>query len=386
MKIPCTFTLLMLAMLLSMNGLKATNFEPYGPDDRADLLDAEVEQRLAQLSLPVSNVSNPLVKTYIRRYITHGYQDSEAMLGRSGLYFPIFEHYLRQNNMPEELKYLPIVESSLRPDAVSTAGATGLWQLMGPTARELGLQVDATIDERRDPNRSTEAAVLYLQNLYERFQSWELALAAYNCGPGNVLKAIRASGSRDYWQLMHLLPKETQQYVPRYIAASYLAEYYAEHSLSPTPLDYEMQFTRTIRVFSKTTFKQLASITGFSERTFSRLNPAYQYGYVPASSKGYLLILPEMAVTRLRDFLSWTGSKQLVTDLHLNSGTERVNRHGVRTLVRVGVGQSISNMAALYECTPEQLRSWNGLQEDAILYYRQELVVYVKEQAGTPKA
>lgn len=385
MKIPCTFTLLL--VIFSYAGYAEPNKPLLHSENFGEILDAEIDQRLSQLSLPISMPANPLVKTYIRRYITHGYQESEAMLGRSGLYFPIFEHYLRQNNMPEELKYLPIVESSLRPHAVSAAGATGLWQLMAGTARELGLQVDASFDERRDPNRSTEAAVRYLQNLHERFDSWELALAAYNCGPGNVLKAIRASGSRDYWQLMHFLPRETQQYVPRFIAASYLAEFYSEHNLSPTPLDYDMQFTRTIRVFSRTTFKQLASITGFSEQTFAKLNPAYRNGFVPASTKGNMLILPEMGATRLRDFLSWTGSKQIETDLQLSSATaQRVNNQGVRTMIRVSVGHNLKTVAQLYECTEAQLRSWNGLSENHTLYYRQELVVYVKESFQSPRA
>jgi membrane-bound lytic murein transglycosylase D len=374
MKIPCTLSLMTAFLLVVITEATAR------PLAWSEVEETQIQTRIERMDLPVSPVYDAKVRDNIRRYVTYGYRDAEQMLGRSNRFFPIFEHYLKVNGMPESLKFLPIVESSLRPDVHSPVGAAGLWQLMSGTAQELGLRISTYVDERLDPNLSTMAALAYLKELHERFGSWELALAAYNCGPGNVRKAIRLGGSSDYYQIRQYLPRETQNYIPRFIAASYVAQYYTEHELEPEILSYDLQFTRTIRVFTGISFKKLASITGTSHQVLRQLNPSFTRNYLPTNSKGYLLVLPEMSMRAFTDYLRWSNTNDLDTDLPLLLPLEEATNDPL--LVVVSPGETITKIARDYQVTEMEIRKWNGLSDTDEVYYQQGILLYVNQKPG----
>lgn len=331
--------------------------------------------------MPVALHYNAAIRENIRRYVSNGYRDSEKMLGRTPLYFPIFEHELKRMGLPEGLKYLAIIESSLKADVRSHVGAAGLWQLMSGTARELGLRVDGSIDERLDPYKSTRAALKYLKSLYDRYGSWELAIAAYNSGPGTINRAIRLGGSKDFWKIRQYLPSETRNYVPRFIAAAYLAEYYKEYNIQPEYPDYELQFTRTALVYDYISFKKLSKITRVPISTLRKLNPAYIAGYIPRNEAGNFLILPEMGMMAFSDYLQWSD-RELRTNLPVHQTAEIVKddaQKRVKVIVIVEVGNTLEDLAKAYDCTTEEIKTWNKLNSDE-LYVKQELVLFIPQQ------
>ncbi len=237
---------------------------------------------------------NRSVRRYIREYTISGRRGSEIILGKSIMYFPIFEKYLKAHGLPDDLKYMTVIESALDPKAKSPVGAGGLWQFMRPTARKYGLVIDNYVDERYDPHKASEAAMRYLTDLYERFDDWTLAIAAYNCGEGNMEKAIRKARSRDFWKVRKYLPKETQQYICKYIAATYLMKNYLFHDLQPDYPDYNLQLIKAVKVYHRRSFRQIAKETGHSLKTIKALNPAYRKGIIPPTANGCYLILPPL--------------------------------------------------------------------------------------------
>lgn len=328
-----------------------------------------IKDRLSTMEGIVTPKYTTEVEAYLRSYLTYGYKDSERLLGRSVLYFPIFEHYLQRYGLPDELKYLPLIESSLRPYAVSTAGAVGLWQFMSPTARQYGLRIDRNVDERRDPYKATEAAVKYLASLYKRFGSWELALAAYNCGGGRVSKAIRYAGSKNYWKVRPYLPRETRNYIPRFIAANYLANYYELHDILPNFPAFELQWTRTMKVYEYVSFKEIINVTGVNQAFLSELNPSYRNGFIPKNVNGNFLILPEMAMVLFKSHLDEKYPRK--HSLALNISLKDYSKSNYVVLA----GDSIEKLARLYNCSIQEIINWNHLRSGE-LFYRQELVLY----------
>ncbi|MBP7102599.1 MAG: transglycosylase SLT domain-containing protein [Bacteroidales bacterium] len=238
----------------------------------------------------------PLVyNTHIRNYIelyTKRYKNISLLLGLSHYYFPLFEEALDRNNCPIELKYLAVIESALNPTAVSRAGATGLWQFMYNTGKMYDLNVSTWVDDRRDPLKSTEAAARHLRDLSEMFWGdWVLAIAAYNCGPGNVTKAIQRSGGKtDFWEIYNYLPKETRGYVPAFYGAMYAMKYYDKYGI--TPANIPLDITDTIHVNNKLHFQQIAAIINIPIEKLISYNPQYKRNVIPASSETYVLTLP----------------------------------------------------------------------------------------------
>lgn len=225
-------------------------------------------------------------------------KDAQTILGRTSLYFPLIENALRERNLPDELKYIAVIESGLLPDVESHQGAAGIWQFMRGTAELYGLKIDSHIDERCDLNKSTEKALDYLKLLYESYGNWTLALAAYNCGTGTLNKAIKkAGGIADYWQVYEYLPKETRKYIPRFIAVSYLMNYYYLHDLSPIDPSDELKYIVTIKVFDKVEFKKISKEFEIDLDLIRFLNPMYKKDYIPANEDGvYTLILPDVVM------------------------------------------------------------------------------------------
>jgi hypothetical protein len=256
--------------------------------------DRTIENRIFSLGSSVDVKYNAEVKRRIKQYTVNQRATSEILLGRSSIYFPIFEDIFRKKGLPLDLKFLSVVESGLRPRATSRSGAAGLWQFMRPTGRMMGLEINKTIDERRDIEKSTEAAADYLLHLYERFDDWTLAIAAYNCGPGNLRKAIRKSGGkRNFWEIKQFLPKETREYVPKFIAISYVMNYYYEHGLVPDIPHENLTNTSTAKVFEKINLSKLCKELGIDIKIMKTLNPSYIRNYIPKSEEGvYNLVLP----------------------------------------------------------------------------------------------
>lgn len=262
--------------------------------------DAEIIDRLSKIPTTMDLPFNSVVRNYIDMYAERRRQLVENMLGMSLYYMPIFEQALDRLDLPLELKYLPVIESALNPDAVSRAGACGLWQFMIPTATGEGLEVNTVVDQRRDPYASSEAAAAYLKKLYGIYGDWSLAIASYNCGPGNVNKAIRRAGlsadkTRDFWAIYPFLPAETRGYVPAFIAATYIMNYYGEHNISPA-LARKPIVTDTIHVTRRVHFEQIADVMGMPVEELRVLNPQYRRDYIPGDIRPYTLVLPSLQV------------------------------------------------------------------------------------------
>ncbi|MEM1323675.1 MAG: lytic transglycosylase domain-containing protein [Bacteroidota bacterium] len=251
-------------------------------------------ERMDDLEAPFEMRLNTTISKIIKDYVSNGRRGTEIILGRRAIFFPIFEQYLQEKGLPEELKYLAVIESGLDPTAVSKVGAAGLWQFMPKTGRKYGLVIDDYRDERFDIHKSTVAAVDYLDYLYNRFDDWTLAIAAYNCGPGRVSKEIRKAGTRDFWKLKKKLPKETQRYVQKFLAVNYVMSYYLFYDLHPDYPDYNLQLTALTKVYKRRSFKQLALETGVDVEIIRRLNPAYKKELVPPVRQGNLLMLPKI--------------------------------------------------------------------------------------------
>lgn len=267
--------------------------------------DDTVKQRLSMLDHSiVDHRYDPAVRRVIGMYVERWRYGSERLLARSAAYFPYFSEQLQQRGMPDALKYLTITESALRPYALSHVGAAGFWQLMPGTARDLGLVVSDTLDERLDLAIGTDAGLEYLQTQHERYGDWALAMAAYNSGPGRVNRAKRLSGSEDYWKLRKFLPRETRGYVPGYIAAAYLMTYFSAHELYPAKMDPDLQITEIINVHDFLSLHRVAMVTGISPAKIIELNPAYLNGYIPASDHGRSLRIPKRTAHAMRHYLN----------------------------------------------------------------------------------
>ena len=261
----------------------------------------EYVDRLYRMPTIMEMNYNDVVQKFIDRYSGRLRHSISYMLGASNFYMPIFEEALEAYQLPLELKYLPIIESALNPKAVSRVGATGLWQFMLVTGKQYGLQVNSLVDERRDPVKSSYAAARYLSDLYKIFGDWNLVIAAYNCGPANINKAIhRANGDKDYWQIYPYLPKETRGYVPAFIAANYIMTYYSQHNICPMTTRLPAQ-TDTILVNRNIHLEQVAEVMGMNIDLLRSLNPMYRRDVVPGATELSPIRLPQSEVGRFID-------------------------------------------------------------------------------------
>lgn len=353
--------------------------------------DSTVAYRMALLDsrTPISLTYNKSVQRFIDLYTKNRREQMARMLGEAEYYFPLFEETLDRYDMPLELKYLAIVESALNPSAVSRARARGLWQFMLGTGRLFDLHVDSYVDERHDPVKSTDAACRYLQQLYDMFGDWNLALAAYNSGPGNVRKAIRRSGGRrDFWEISPYLPRETRGYVPAFIAVNYSFAYAGEHKLHAIAPRFRHHEVDTIMVNTPTDFYQLAALLDVPEEELSRLNPHYFRKYVPASSlkDGALpLVLP---FEKAGLYVSYQDSIQTLLALE----AERKEALGLaaapaeeQVIHRVRRGESLGLIAERYGVRVSEIMQWNNLHS-TLIHTGQRLSIFTKEDNGPKTA
>lgn len=259
------------------------------------------KERLARIPSVIELPYNDVVQKFIDRYSGRLRRSVSIMLGAQNFYMPTFEEALESYGLPLELKYLPVIESALNPNAVSHVGATGLWQFMLATGKQYGLEINSLVDERRDPVRASYAAAHYLRDLYKIFGDWNLVIAAYNCGPENINKAIhRSNGATDYWQIYPYLPKETRGYVPAFIAANYIMNYYCDHNICPMQADLPGK-TDTVVVSRDVHFEQVAQVLGMEIDQIKQLNPQYRRNIVNGSTRPMALRLPATLVGKFID-------------------------------------------------------------------------------------
>ena len=333
--------------------------------------DAVYAERLSKLNTIIELSYNDVVRRCIELYVDRRRTMVEYMLGRESLYFPIFEQALDACQLPLELKYLPIIESALNPTALSRAGASGLWQFMIATGKQYGLEINSLVDERRDPLKSTEAACAYLKALYGIYSDWTLALAAYNCGPGNVNKAIRrAGGSTDYWKIYPYLPQETRLYVPLFIAANYVMNYYAHHQLYPVQATLPM-VTDTVVVNQAIHFDQIAEVLNMDKELIRALNPQYKRDIVPGNSQPRAITLPVLQVYAFIEKENTIANHR--REVLLSS--QITNNQSEKIVHRVGQGETIQTISSKYGVSIADIRKWNGLRSNSLASGRR-LTIY----------
>lgn len=315
---------------------------------------------------PFELTYNPVVQSYIDLYAVRKREMTSRMLGLADLYFPVFEEYLDRHHMPLELKYLAVVESALNPSARSRAGAVGLWQFMLPTGKMFGLKATSYVDERHDVHKSTEAACEYLAYLFKMYDNWELALAAYNCGPGNVNKAIRRSGGvKDYWKIYDHLPRETRGYVPAFIAVNYVFAHAADHNLYPVVPMYCSHQVDTVQVCYPLDLTRVAQLTGASAQEVLDLNPTFKLGVVPDVDQPVTVYLPKKATgifvnneDSLRYAFATATPQPEPTVASTASGTRTTSTPRYHT---VRSGESLGSISQKYHLSVTELKRLNGL-------------------------
>ncbi len=361
--------------------LVTPQYEYIPGDETPELISARLV--CIEKTIPLKN--NKTVQAFIQYFTVRDREYSKAMLRKKDLYFPIFEKYLAQYNLPDELKYLSIIESGLNPRAVSRAKAVGLWQFMHYTGKHYGLTNDWYWDDRMDPEKSTEAACRLLADLYKIFKNWELALAAYNSGPGTVLRANKKSGYKnDFWEVYPYLPRETRSYVPQFVAIVYTMKYAEEHNLFE-PFGEKFPPTDTLQVKSFLNIETLAKLTGTCLEEMHFLNPALKTNAIPANGKIHTLKMPGIAKkVLLHDYKTILDSatKSGRSDFEkLAASQSDAGKELLQYLVKPGDGLGV--IASRYGVKQEDLKKWNNLSS-GVIHPGQRLKVWVKQTSAKP--
>lgn len=356
--------------------------EVYYPDLPTDTL----KKRLLELNAktPFNIEYNPSLESVIKRYLKHRRRSMEKLMALSHYYFPMFERELDNHNIPLEVKYLSIVESALKPRAKSRVGATGLWQFMFATGKQFGLEVSSYVDERSDPIMSTEAASKYLATLYKIFGDWDLALAAYNSGPGNVSKAIRRSGGyQNYWNIRPFLPRETAGYLPAFLATMYIFEYASEHGFSPNKPEITYIETDTVRIKHMISLDQVSELTGIKIEELQFLNPSYKLDIIPfIEDENYTLRLP---LEHIGKFVNNEEEIYAFAKADFDKREKPLPQffdNDTRIRYRVRSGDYLGKIARNYGVRVSQIKQWNGLRSNNIRV-GQRLTIYPRKIGKT---
>ena len=332
-------------------------------------------RRLKEMNSFITLPYNDIVRGYLIHYSEKMKSGMKRIIGLSSYYMPIFQETFDRHGLPEELKAMAIIESALNPTAVSRAGAKGMWQFMYNTAKLYGLHIDSFVDERLDPVKSADAAARYLKDAYKIFGDWNLAIASYNCGAGNVQKAIKRAGSRQFWDIWPFLPRETRGYVPAFVGALYAMKYHKEHGIealaAPMPVH-----TDTFKIRKMVHLKQVSELTGAPLEELQSLNPQYRHNIIPGNDREYILRIPykftdafiahEDSLHRHKDSIYFNP----LTIKKIKDGGE-----GQRIVYRVKSGDYLGKIATRYRVTVTQIKKWNGLKSNNISI-GQRLVIY----------
>ena len=363
-----------------LNDWKAKNYVDLGKDcSTADInpvfSDSVYMDRLSRIPAVMEMPYNEIVRKFIDMYAGRLRNQVSFMLSACNFYMPIFEEALDAYGLPLELKYLPIIESALNPSAVSRAGASGLWQFMIGTGKIYGLESTSLVDERRDPIKATWAAARYLKEMYAIYGDWNLVIAAYNCGPGTINKAIRrAGGETDYWKIYNLLPKETRGYVPAFIAANYVMTYYCDHNICPMETNIPAS-TDTVQVNKNLHFEQIAAVCNVPLDEVKSLNPQYKKQIIPGDNKPYTLRLPLEVISSFidkQDTIYAYRSDELfrnrkTVEVKDNAPASRSNKStavagkGNLTYYKIKSGDTLSSIADKHGVRVKDLQNWNGI-------------------------
>ncbi|MFO7867675.1 MAG: LysM peptidoglycan-binding domain-containing protein [Bacteroidales bacterium] len=348
----------------------------YVPEFPDSVYQKRIEDMQSQSVIPL--VYNSYVRAYMRVYGFKFRDRVEVMMGLAEYYFPLFETIFEQYNVPYELKYLSIIESALNPHARSWVGATGLWQFMPATGRMFDLSVSSIIDERKDPMLATHAAAQYLSRLHGMFQDWTLALAAYNCGPGNVRKAIaRSGGNRDFWEIYRYLPRETRSYVPAFIAAFYIFEHHEAHNLYPREVDFPPAVD-TVMVTHAMSLSEISLILDLPEKLLYDLNPQYKLHTIPESQDGMSLYLPVDYVVPFikaqKSILAYRDSVRRADSIRIAQSNKKVPVY-----YTVKSGDNLGFIADWYDVRVSDVRRWNNIRGNTIVV-GSRLTLYVLER------
>ncbi|UII33324.1 transglycosylase SLT domain-containing protein [Fulvivirga ulvae] len=363
----------------------------YFPESDYEFIPADadfdlIKDRLSCIENEIPLHYNNRVHAFVNYFAVKDRDYTRMIIKRKNLYFPLFEKYLKKYGIPEELKYLSIVESGLNPTAVSRAHAVGLWQFMSYTGRHYGLHQDWYIDERMDPEKSTEAACKYLKQLYNMFGDWELAIAAYNTGPGNIRKAIRKSGYKNsFWEIYPYVHRETRAYLPQFIAIAYIMNYAHEHNFIEENLEYRME-ADTIHVANYLHFQTFADQVNICVEDLQMLNPGLKRSVIPETKNGYILKVPAdiketFDVNRLAilDSASKVGRKELE---HLAVNTIGTTYGREKIVYRVRSGDVLGTIAERYNVRVADIRQWNNLRGNTIRI-GQSLNIWQSGNSGT---
>lgn len=346
-----------------------------------------LKERLKKLNqkTPFNIEYNPVLEQVIKSFLKNRRSSLERLMSLSDYYFPMFEQEMSNQKIPLEIKYLAIIESALNPKARSHAGATGLWQFMYATGKSYGLEVNNYVDERSDPIRATKAAVKYLNELYKIFGDWDLALAAYNSGPGNVTKAIRRSnGKTNYWNLRPYLPRETAGYVPAFLATLYIFEYAKEHGFKPQKRANHLFETDTIHVKQAVPFKDIAEITGMSIQEIQFFNPSYQLDVVPyVEGRNYALRLPISEIGKfvaneqtIYDYLNEENAKREAPLPEVMKGDQyTATKSNKKTIYTVKKGDNLGKIATRHGVSISNIKRWNRMRSNSVRI-GQRLTIY----------
>ncbi len=342
--------------------------------------------RLSRINSIIKLPYNSIIRNHIHVYTVRQREKFCAVLGLKEYYFPMIEDIFDMYGLPSELKYMAVIESALNPNAFNRrSGATGMWQFMYSTGRLYGLTINSLVDERRDPVKATHAAAKYMKDLYNIYNDWILVIAAYNCGPGNVNKAIKRSGNKkDYWDIYYRLPRETRGYIPMYVAATYAVNYSAEHKLKPLPLNIPVS-TDTLMINKDIHLNQISEVMGIPLGELKALNPQYKTGLVPGSSKPLSLTLP---MSHLGDFIDLSDTiRNFKRDVYLS----RINvtadpsrstyvpadvKGKTKIIYTVKDGDNLGFISEWYKVSLADLRYWNNIYRNTIRV-GQKLAIYV---------
>ncbi len=366
-----------------LNEWKVKNYVDLGKDCKTSKVnpffsDSVYIDRLSRIPAVMELSYNEVVRKFIDMYSERLRNHISFMLSACNFYIPIFEEALDAYNLPIELKYLPIIESALNPSAVSRAGASGLWQFMINTGKNYGLDSNSLIDERRDPIKSSWAAARYLKDLYGIYGDWNLVIAAYNCGPGNINKAIRrANGETDYWKIYNYLPKETKGYVPAFIAINYMMNYYCDHNICPMETNIPAS-TDTLQIDRKLHLKQISDICGIEMEQLRSLNPQYKKDIIPGDVKSATLRLPLEQVSLFIDKQD-TIFNHRYDELFKNRKIATVQQAHTKSTAHksapakgglikhtIGRGETLGTIATKYKVRVKDIQSWNNLSSTRI--------------------
>lgn len=354
----------------------------------SEFSDSIYKDRLSRINSVIIPSYNNIVRNHIHVYTERKVDKFRIILGLQDFYFPMIEDIFDYYGLPVELKYMAVIESALNPNAVSRVGATGLWQFMYSTGRMYGLTINSVVDERRDPVKATHAAARYLKDLYGIYNDWILVIAAYNCGPGNVNKAIRRSGNRkDYWEIYYRLPRETRGYIPAYVAATYAMNYYREHNITPLQINLPLAVD-TVMVSTDVHLEQIAAVLDLPLDELRAMNPQYRTGLVPGRSRPSPVTLP---LDRLGDFIAMTDT---ITGYRKDQYLTMVNQTAMpqqqsastysppdvsgktKLIYTVKDGDNLGFISEWYDVGLSELRYWNNIYRNTIRV-GQKLSIYV---------